>query len=262
MKPSAQPLGHAEARAIVALLGEVCSHSGGHAQKKRHLLDGLCRLVDAQAWVWGLFVQLEPGTFPSYTLHLHGGFDDAGVAGFLRAQEHPETARFTEPFARALQEKRTHITRMRQQLAPEEAYLGSENRKAWQAAGIDPGILSCRPIDPFTFSTVGIYRRANAPLFSERDLRLAHIILSEVPWLHELGWPDDRAASIPELSPRLCTVLNFLIHGRNRDEIAENLSLSRHTVDTYSKEIYRHFGAHSQAELMARFQNGNGGDVA
>ena len=45
----------------------------------------------------------------------------------------------------------------------------------------------------------------------------------------------------------------------SRPQIASHLSLSIHTVNDYVKRIYAHLGVHSQAELIARFQRGDGG---
>ncbi len=250
-----------DTQAVVNLLGEVCAPPDDHVGKKRRLLDGICRLIKADAWVWGLFVELTPGEFPSYVLHLHGGFDEAQLADYFLALEHPESARFTAPMAQLLQEKRCHITRFRQQFGFENEFLNSENHRIWQKAGIEPGILSCRPVDATTLSTVGIYRRPNKPSFTPRDSRIAHILLSEVPWLHEEGWSADRDSTIPSLSRRCCTVMNLLVHGRARQEIASQLGISQHTVDGYVKEVFRHFRVHSQPELIARFHTGDGGDV-
>lgn len=254
-------LSREDALAIVELLGEVCVLQGDHTAKKRLLLEGICRLTRGDAWVWGLFVQLEAGGFPSYILHLHGGFTEEHLAAYLRAMEHPGNARFTAPFARLVEEKRGHVTRFRQQHGMEEAYQGSDVQAAWQRAGIEPGILSCRPLDARTLSTVAIYRRPGAEAFTERESRIAHILLSEVPWLHSQGWDLPEVAAIPDLSPRRCTIMNFLVQGATREQIAEKLRLSPHTVADYVKEIYRHFGVHSQPELIAHFQNGDGGDA-
>ena len=43
------------------------------------------------------------------------------------------------------------------------------------------------------------------PRFGARDARLAHIVLSEIPWLHTAGLPEDRGQTAPALSPRLRT---------------------------------------------------------
>ena len=107
---------------------------------------------------------------------------------------------------------------------------------------------------------MGLYRRMDQPAFTERETKIAHIVLSEVPWLHEEGWPEDRGAALPGLSPRRLLVLNLLLEGRARKDIATSLSLTENTVATYQKAIYRHFAVKSQAALMHRFRHGDGGD--
>ena len=54
--------------------------------------------------------------------------------------------------------------------------------------------------------------------------------------------------------------LALLVQGYKRDQIADHLKLSLHTVNDYVKAVFKHFGARSQAELMVRFQAGDGGD--
>lgn len=72
---------------------------------------------------------------------------------------------------------------------------------------------------------------------------MAHIVLSEVPWLHEHGWPEGRGATVPNLSlARRQLVLNLLLEVRSRKPIASALSISENTVATYQKDIYGHFG--------------------
>jgi DNA-binding NarL/FixJ family response regulator len=121
--------------------------------------------------------------------------------------------------------------------------------------------MSLRPLDPCSGSGIGLLRRYHREKFSARESRIAHIVLTEVPWLHEQGWPMDRGASAPALSQRLRLALNLLTLGQSRKEIAARMNISTHTVQGYVKTIYRHFGVHSQGELMNRFYEGNGQDV-
>ena len=149
---------------------------------------------------------------------------------------------------------------MRQHVDPTNRFIHSAAYPLWVEAGVYPGIISSRPVDERSLSTIAIYRRPDQPPYSERELRLAHIILSEVPWLHEQGWPEDRGATVPRLALRQRQVLNLLLQGFPRKQIADSLDLSIHTVGDYIKDVYRHFGVRSQAELMHRFLQGDGGD--
>ena len=84
--------------------------------------------------------------------------------------------------------------------------------------------------------------------------------LSEVPWLHFKAFPDKLSQETTNLYPRHRTVLNCLCEGWSRKKIADHLGLSPNTIHGYSKVVFKHFGVHSQAELMARFSKGDGGD--
>jgi len=60
------------------------------------------------------------------------------------------------------------------------------------------------------------------------------------------------AAHLPAIAPRLRKVLSAMLSGRSEKQIAAELSLSRHTVHQYVKEIYRKVGVNSRPELMAQ----------
>ena len=62
--------------------------------------------------------------------------------------------------------------------------------------------------------------------------------------------PDERAK---QLSPRLRETLDCLLSGSSEKSIAEQLSLSPHTVHGYVKLIYRHFKVKSRAQLLAQW---------
>jgi DNA-binding CsgD family transcriptional regulator len=254
-------LSKADARAVTRLLGEVCAIADGRAAQIHHLMEGVTRLVNGDAWAWGLGVSLDPLALPIWLIQFRGGFDEESFAKFMRAQEHPDMTRLTAPFTELLMKRKAHLTRLRQQTDPEFRLAESPAYALWQASGVEPGILSVRPLDETAVSVVAVYRRCGAPLFDERDLRLAHILFTEVPWLHSRLDAGGETRKIPALSPRRRTILNLLLDGQSRQAIAEHLDVSVHTANEHIKEIYRHFGAHSQAELIGRFIHGDGGDA-
>jgi len=59
--------------------------------------------------------------------------------------------------------------------------------------------------------------------------------------------------SAERLSPRQQQTLTHLLNGDSEKQIAAKLALSRHTVHVYVKGLYRHFGASSRGELLARW---------
>jgi DNA-binding CsgD family transcriptional regulator len=56
-----------------------------------------------------------------------------------------------------------------------------------------------------------------------------------------------------DLSRRERDVLGCLLEGDGDKQIAARLRLSVHTVNQYTKRIYRHFGVQGRAELLARW---------
>jgi DNA-binding NarL/FixJ family response regulator len=58
------------------------------------------------------------------------------------------------------------------------------------------------------------------------------------------------------LPPRLRQVLRCLLEGDADKQVAARLGLSRHTVNEYVEQIYRHFGVVSRPELLARWVRG------
>jgi DNA-binding CsgD family transcriptional regulator len=250
-----------DARAIVRLLGEVCANPGDYIAKKHQLMDGLCQIIAADCWCWGLAIQMEAGKPSVHIGLIQGGFTEEKFAMFTQAYTHPDMTAIHEPFALELAEKRKHLTRLRQQLDPSAAYMKTAAYPYWQAADIDGIIMSLCPIDRTAFSIIGIYRSSSADLFTPRENRIAHILLSEVPDLHAKGWPSDFGVTLPDLSSRHRTALALLVHGYSRQKIAESMKLSLHTINDYFKVIFAHFSVHSQAELIVRFRSGDGGDA-
>jgi DNA-binding CsgD family transcriptional regulator len=258
--PETDSLPLEDVRAIVRLLGEVIAAPGGHSEKKQLLMNGLCQIIDASAWIWGVG-QHQPDKAPFYIAFDRGNIDENRFAKLMEAVNHPEMQEFARPFSEELATTGEHLTRLRQQINSSGTFIGSKAEQAWLRADIGPVMLSCKPLPDGGFSSIGIYRTGDRELFNEREAKIAHIVLTEVPWLHLQGWPDERGQSALTLFPRLRTVLNLLIEGWPRKQIADRLEISLHTVNDYVKDIYRHFEVHSQAELLAKLSRGNGGDL-
>jgi PAS domain S-box-containing protein len=58
---------------------------------------------------------------------------------------------------------------------------------------------------------------------------------------------------LESLSPREQEILGEVLSGKRVTDIAQTLSISRHTVRNHLKAIYRKLGVHSQVELLGRF---------
>ncbi|WAC20031.1 helix-turn-helix transcriptional regulator [Luteolibacter sp. SL250] len=251
-------LGEEDIRAIVRLLGEVIAMRGDINACRRRLMEGLCQIVGADSWVWCM-ADIEPGRRLGHTGILHGGFDDERFSSFLQALNHPCQSDATRKIASELEEHKSHITRSLHQMEdPRYPVLKSDAGPFWEKADVGTVMVSLRPIESGGATGIGIYRRKNRPDFDSREVRIAHILLTEVPWLHYEKFPEKKV--IGSLYPRLRTVLNLLCDGWDRKKTAAHLGISLQTVNGYVKEIFRHFEVHSQAELIARFGKGDGGD--
>lgn len=247
-----------DVRAIVRLLGEVIAMRGDINACRRKLMDGLCPIVGADSWLWCM-ADMEPGKRLGHSGILHGGFDDERFSWFLQAINHPALGRANQRLAGELIEKKQHITRnLLQAEDPTFPIFASEAGPYWEKAGIGTLMLSLRPMETGGATGIGLYRKLGAPHFDDREVRIAHIVLTEVPWLHYENFPEKKI--IDRLYPRHRTVLNLLCEGWDRKKIAAHLGISAQTVHGYAKDIFRHFGVHSQSELIARLGRGDGGD--
>ncbi len=258
--PDATPtLPEADVRRMVRLLGSVIAAPGDFQEKRRLLMDGLCDLIGASAWVWSMS-EFHPDKPPSSVGLIHGGFDEVRFARYLEAINHPAMEAVSRPSSIELQKKGTHLTRTRQQMDVAGLLDRSAAAPLWEKLDIGPMIMSLRPMKGGGVNAIRVYRTLHEPVFDEVETKIAHIILSEVPWLHFEAFPDKQSQEITNLYPRHRTVLNCLCEGWSRKKIAEHLGLSVNTIHGYAKVIFKHFGVHSQAELLARFSVGDGGD--
>ena len=250
-----------DARAMVRLIGNVALMDATRQERRRAIMLGLADLIEADVWAWATAGHANPGEQPIYTVILKGGFTDEQFATIMHATEHPDMAKLTSQLFEDFASTCGHTTRLRQQVDPTNFFERSEVYHLWRKADIGPNILSLRPTESGQISFIGLYRRFNRPLFSERESRIAHIVLSELPTLHDDTTPTDMGSLVGGLAPRPREILNLLLQGNNRKEIAYFLDLSTHTVGDYIKEVYRRFNVHSQSELIRRFLAGDGGDL-
>jgi DNA-binding CsgD family transcriptional regulator len=239
-------------REVVSLIGRVISSDGDIHFKRRLLMDGLCELVDATAWVW--CVANSNPFYPKADSGIVHSAPDAGrFSSFIGALHHPDAQRISSGDP----EESWH----RDSLLPRAPSLGKSSvTEMWNLANIGPILISQRSIETGGVSGIGIYREVGCGEFTPLETKIAEMVLSEVPWLHFAAFREQDREKIANLYPRHRTVLNLLCEGWSRKKIADHLNLSVNTVHGYSKVIFKHFGVHSQAELLAKFTKGSGGD--
>lgn len=246
-------IGETEASSMVRLIADVAALHADHTTAKRHLMDGLARLIGADCWLWAL-THLSPRCSNSHLFMLHGGFSEERFSRLVEAADHPELSVLMEPFTAELTRTRSQLTRLRQEIDPGDKFSATRVHALFLAAGVRPLMLSARPLDDKSQSFVAIYRHAERPDFTQKDKQIAHILLGQVNWLHLHDWPAKAGAKVPVLSPRCRTVLNLLLDGQSRKAIARELGISINTVAGYAKEIYAAFHVQSHAELLLAFR--------
>ncbi len=254
------PLAEQDVRDLVRILGEVAAMKPEPDIQRIHLMNELAGLLGTVTWVWCVAPLLDPGKQPVYLYQHTAGFDQERKSRFFEAVEHPDSVEMTAPLAQAMISAGSQVTRHIEQIVSRERFANSPAFPFWRAAGIRPILITLRPVPDYGISCVGFYRPVGAPMFTERDSRIAHIVLNEVPLLHEVGMPHASSSTLPQLPPRCRLIINQLVHGMSRGTIASHLGLSELTVNGYVKKIYAHFKVHSQAELIARFTRGDGRD--
>ncbi len=260
--PDEPVIPEADARAMIRLLADVAATPGTHEEKKRVLMEGLCELVNGDFWIWGLAADYDPEVGPVYTAMTTGGFSEEQVPKLLIALDNDKLEDSIRPLGREIVSRQRQATRLAEQYDSLQAFLDPEIIATWQDADIGPPLVCYRPISNNCISGIGIYRHWSSPPFSKREAKIADIVMNEVAWLHEQGWPWESALQVPQLSRRRRLALNLLLEGLTRKEIASKMEVSLHTVNEYIKHIYLFFGVHSHAELLNRFRIGDIGEAA
>ncbi|WP_417748626.1 helix-turn-helix transcriptional regulator [Rosistilla oblonga] len=256
-------LSETDVRAIVRLLADVAAFQGDHATRKRMLMGGLSRLVRADGWLWTMTRVDFPTNTPISIGLLHGGLTDEQVAGWIEAgQASSPPSPDSVPLTEILRDGR-HFTRTRQQVVPDDDWYSSPNVKRNRLRlGIDHFLYSIYPLDePGVISAIGLFREVGRDPFDERESRIAHILLSEIDWLHRAEMPTHKGEGVPQLTRRQRTVMIMMLEGRTTKQISKLLHISEYTVKDHAKAIYKHFRVSSQVELIGRFRCGDGGDI-
>jgi len=248
-----------ELRRMVRLLAEVAIHEGNLGSRKELLMDALADLIHADKWVWGILPPAGAGEKAVSSALLHRGFSKEEFAEYLKVIEHPEMAEMNAPFLAAITENQgKHTTRTGTQLDPSGSFAEKKVFGMWVQAGLGSVILSARVIDEGCLSFIGIYREHGGKAFTLRESLMAHVILTEVYWLHAIESPNRPVRREKDLTPRQRMTLSLLLEGLGRKQVADCLAISEHTVSGYIKELYRFYRVNSQAELMKHFTYGNG----
>jgi hypothetical protein len=237
---------------VVSLVSGMAGIGNDHLFLRRCLLDDLCGLIRATKWVSMHQAPRSGGLVKPLPDFLHGGFTDLEfgdmAASFAEMAAEPLTAFFMG----SQHNGGGHLTLRLEDHGSHALWLTSPSGILASAAGTGTFIVNISPKDSTgTFCRTLLYRAPGSAGYSEAELRIAHLVFAEVAWLHSRGWLKSRLpVANPVLPSRLIPLHALLLGGLSRKEISARLGITVNTVNSYTKEIYRHFGVHSRPALM------------
>ncbi len=244
-------LSESEVRPVLRLLTGIAGHGADLPAFRQLLLDRLCQLIHADKWLWIHHARWTGNRNPSHPVFLHAGFSTDEIAGINASVVHPDSEPLGTYFRQEQQRCGGHLTLRREDCLPHAPGPASPATILAIEAGTGTFIRNRSPHDPSgSYCDITLYRK-HPVAFSEKELRIAHLLFSETPWLHtasrfmpvsDIGAAPARACVLP--------LVDLLLAGLSRKEISGQLGIKVNTVNSYTKEIYKHYGVHSQNELM------------
>ncbi|MEZ6088089.1 MAG: helix-turn-helix transcriptional regulator [Pirellulaceae bacterium] len=221
---------------------------------RRHLGEQLCRLLGGQVFMMSESEGEWPNIRPIGLLEFgwDGEYERATFFRFMAEQGIGNCEIFNRIFVHAPNHVKTII---RQEEISNDQWYGSDHFNSFvRPSNLDARIASFFDPSPETnlpSTGIAIHRPLKDKQFNAREkaiFDLAHRVL--LPMLgRQLSSSSEPAPS--ELSPSLQKVLECVLEGDSEKQIASRLNLKPQTVHQYMKSIYRHFNAHSRAELLA-----------
>lgn len=121
-------------------------------------------------------------------------------------------------------------------------------------------IIGLRRLETGETARIGMFREATSQPYGLREIHLIRMILEELPWLYLPSGGVGRRGN-PVMRGRRNEVLRHMSRGRSRNEIADRMGLSLHTVSDHAKFIFAAYGVHSQSEFMSVFHKGTAGTL-
>ena len=250
----------ADVKTLIALLGTAADPTVGTtvAARQRTLFNGLQQLIDADVWIWftGEFHALIEASDWSSSLLYEGFQDEHDPIEVFQAICRPIVqAAFTPRISACRVDERHDVPNEKKEV--NGAGRCSDRFRACDiVTGDHVTAVKCRQGDG-TYSGVSFHRRHGRPAFTAIERALVETLVQNVAWLHSAPADAQKSDIFATLSPREREVMDLLLSGKSRKAVAQQLTLSTHTVADYLKQIYAKLDVNSRAELLAKFIPGN-----
>jgi DNA-binding CsgD family transcriptional regulator len=243
-----------DVRALLRLCNDLHGGSPDPEARKRRLLEGLRRLIEADhaSAVVAAFSGHDGrrGAKPAVISLVHAGAADTAPVG------HPEHDGLPWAAYRGLRRRPDRRTREKSadRLPPDYCTAARASRPAQRgAAGGGDRVHSFLPqADDRLVACLTVARAPGSPRFSPRERSMVCALHAEAEWVYRAELVRVSPAT-RGLSPRQLDALRHLLTGKSEKQIAADLGVSYNTLHHYVKALYRHFGVTSRIEMLARW---------
>lgn len=223
--------------------------------RRKKVASGIAQAIHANVWIWTIGrINEDIAGDAMVTSFIDNGFKDENErAEFYRIIIHPDLAPVVvKPIYEGVRSL-TCITRSRRELIVDDQWRLLPTSVMWNSVGFDDFILSLFPLDGEAYSCIGFHRRLGSLRFSSEEVEFVSVVFPAIDWLHATTPLGPTSSCVTELSPRERQVFMLLLKGTSRNDIANQLKLSSHTITDYIKEIYRKLDVSSRPELLLKF---------
>jgi DNA-binding CsgD family transcriptional regulator len=249
-----------DVRAIFRLVGECRELGADSLTWREHLACEMRLLVKAQVGFVGEMAGQKLGEGPMIQM-VDLGWTSAGARS-LWLRHHQEQQYERDPIMRRVSLQAVPLgTSLREQLVPDRPWYKSVLYNDYlRVAEIDDAIFSFHSETGASRSMCGlvVYKAQRGGRFTQRDRLLVQLCYDEIGRLEGTVLATARDPSVSRLSPRLRQVLGALVEGDSEKQVGRRLGLRPDTVREYVQTVYRHFGVHTRAELLAYFLRRSG----
>jgi len=238
-------------RGVLRLMTDLVERRHNSLEWFQHLLDHAPALIAADGMI-AAQVGIPLPQHPAPTTYAAcGAIDDPARRAFIIGAFSTGTV-FSDPLYRRVMDLPQRIVALRREdVASDEEWYNSEIYQRFYVPSGLGATVTLRCISPLLrrLFVISMFRDTSQPAFSTQDVGVLKFFGTEL--LHKLE-QDARIARFGQPLPRREEeVLMLLRDGLSEKEAAGKLELSRHTVHTYVRQLFKRFSVSSRTELLA-----------
>lgn len=254
-----------DASRVASLLTRTMLVSHLYAIRMEVLLAGLLELFDAKLVTAGMFSPIIAQDKPN-TVHIHDGChagkltpqeQAAMYAYFADMLSNPDPAHVAVVSAFANSHENILVLRHQDIVAHDGPAWQHHARTVRHPCGLDGEFfLARRMCKPDIWAGITLHRAIDKPLFSDRDVAVARIIIENIGDVFETKLRERKGLDLlADAPPRLRQTLAGLLRGGSEKTVAAELSISIHTVHEHIKRLHKLFQVASRGELLSACQS-------